>query len=802
MPKPSSSESDKTLWSEFESITKMGLEALGYKVSKDVLLAGSQVDLYAELTEGLYVHRLIVECKDHAGGIGIEHIRQLYALVGSVSTEKTPVKALLVSRRGFTRTAKAYAESVNILLLKQDDLLRLSFDPFSIIDHILTSFDRDQLKQVYVDLSCQVNEGSPGTIYKPVEQFLETFLYKTRRSGVAILGNFGSGKTSLCKHYAYLTAKRFKSKDGNWFLPIYINLREVSDLMNLEEEILTILRNEYAAKVTPQGLSYWLVHRPTLLLLDGFDEMASRMDKIEVNKNVAHLLTFSNRYGIKLVLTCRTHFFKTEIEEEALGTMLRLYLRDWGSEELVEYVSKSLPTSIESSLKTIHSTYNLEELAKTPIFLNMITATIGEVEGIVNQARLYQVYTDRWIQNQDYRSKLSSVDKEMFMEEIAFEMFITGQSHVHHGSLPSKIRGLLQVQDYESLMKIDRDIRTCSFLIRDPAGEYQFVHRSYMEFFVAFKLAKEFKANALTNFSTRELSIEVAGFFANYFEFEDELGLIIRSLLGSAESVVRCNCALVLGRAGYNPETFSALALAIKTDKDQGVRLRAVDALCSFKEKNAILEIVRLAVAEDEIGLYSLRCLAPFMDDPDVEELCRRVLNSRQNNLRVRTVLENIDRARNNTLIPELVSFCKSGFWKKDTDLARALVGAIDASKDLNLILELERIERATTNSETAILIKQVKHDLVERFKGEVEQQARLLKTKGWTRPRNESSIRRKFRFLVDDPHFQQIIDGLYSVRIKSKRPSVRGLPRRGRTGSRRRGENAEATDRSGAGKK
>jgi hypothetical protein len=82
-------------WSDFELITKIGLESLGYTVVKDILLAGSQIDLYAELKQDLFVHRAIVECKDHSEEVGVETARQLFALVEAVSSKALPTRGLI-----------------------------------------------------------------------------------------------------------------------------------------------------------------------------------------------------------------------------------------------------------------------------------------------------------------------------------------------------------------------------------------------------------------------------------------------------------------------------------------------------------------------------------------------------------------------------------------------------------------------------------------------------------------------------------------------------------------------------------
>ncbi len=62
---------------------------------------------------------------------------------------------------------------------------------------------------------------------------------------------------------------------------------------------------------------------------------------------------------------------------------------------------------------------------------------------------------------------------------------------------------------------LDQDVRTCTFLNRDDKGDYSFVHQSFMEFFVAKKLANEIKNRNSTNFKLKKLSPEIAGFLMN-----------------------------------------------------------------------------------------------------------------------------------------------------------------------------------------------------------------------------------------------------------------------------------------------
>ena len=53
----------------FEEVTKIALEAIGYKVNKDLLIKGNQIDLFVEKNEPLTTNRFIVECKDYNSNI-------------------------------------------------------------------------------------------------------------------------------------------------------------------------------------------------------------------------------------------------------------------------------------------------------------------------------------------------------------------------------------------------------------------------------------------------------------------------------------------------------------------------------------------------------------------------------------------------------------------------------------------------------------------------------------------------------------------------------------------------------------
>ncbi|MCA1709789.1 MAG: NACHT domain-containing protein, partial [Actinobacteria bacterium] len=368
--------------------------------------------------------------------------------MSTVSRTDVTVRGLMVSRTGFTKTAKAFADDSGVRLMAEADFFKMSLDADRIANSIIREFEASAQAATYVDLSCTVHEYGSGTIYKPVEKFLDDYVSSTKRIGAAILGNFGTGKTTLCKHYAYLNASRWVKGSPDARLPIYISLRDARDLFEIERLTRDAIRMNYGVTAAETVIESWIDGGKLLLLLDGLDEMAAHMDRAYLNKNLGSLRQRFTDASARVILTCRTHFFKTQVDEGVLGDAIRLYMMPWGAQEVLEYVGKSQGGSAERDLVIIDNTYNLGELAKTPMFLNMIVETIGNVEGAVDPTRLYELYTSRWIDAQDYRSVLDREEKLFLMEAMALEFFDCGdESGIAHADIPRLVKRIFGISD-------------------------------------------------------------------------------------------------------------------------------------------------------------------------------------------------------------------------------------------------------------------------------------------------------------------------------------------------------------------
>ena len=365
-----------------------------------------------------------------------------------------------------------------------------------------------------------------------IDDYLDKWLRSEGQLQLTILGDYGTGKSTVAKRLAYRQAKRYLDNPTNERIPILIELKNYQKSVSIESLITDLLINKYSVEIKNFNIFKHLNEAGKLLLiLDGFDEMATRVDyKI----TLANFREFDKLISenSKLVLTCRTHYFKNQDEIHKLhegteiykkidekGGYAFLFLNPFKEDDFITYLKKFFSVTWNKYYQTIVSTYNLRELAEKPILLELMVETLPQIKidenEKLNHASLYDRYTKFWLQRDDWRSYLKSNEREIITEEIAFYLFIEDKDKISYENLPKLIQEQFPDRGRFEIEYLDQDVRTCTFLNRDDKGDYSFVHQSFMEFFVAEKLANEIKNKNSTNFKLKKLSPQIAGFLMN-----------------------------------------------------------------------------------------------------------------------------------------------------------------------------------------------------------------------------------------------------------------------------------------------
>jgi formylglycine-generating enzyme required for sulfatase activity len=413
-----------------------------------------------------------------------------------------------------------------------DQFYRELIDFEGYVQALVADYEEDELSTYYVDLGCRSGDGS---LYKPMDDYVDAWLDDPARNHISILGDYGTGKTSFCQQYAAKLGRRWLADPDRHRIPILISLRDYAKAMNLEQLATDFLVNRYDIQAGYDAFRRFNADGKLVLLFDGFDEMAQKVDYQTTVDNFEELARAVEARS-KVVLTCRTPYFRSRREAEELlsrrddlpessqllGRLIDLtdrpnfeivHLLPFDGEDIQAMLRARFPDEWEGYYQQIEHTYNLAELAQRPVLLDMIARSLPELEPeqAVNAARLYEAYTDLWLARDEEKGRklITRADKRLFMQELALEMLRREQLSIHYSRLPERVRQHFRLEKAHEIDYFEHDIRTCSFLNRDGEGNYRFVHKSFQEFFVAQWLAPK-----LLDGSAPEMGIneEIRGF--------------------------------------------------------------------------------------------------------------------------------------------------------------------------------------------------------------------------------------------------------------------------------------------------
>jgi uncharacterized protein YjbI with pentapeptide repeats len=395
---------------------------------------------------------------------------------------------------------------------------------------IIELFERADLYKYYVNLRCRDSERE----YDPIDEYIEKWINQEDKNHIILLGDYGTGKSSFLLYLTYILAKSFKVDPIKFPIPVFISLKNFKKIRDIKQMIINVMINDYNIAISPSSSFQQLLEEgKMILLLDGFDEMESKSNREIILHNFEEINKLVTKKS-KVILTSRTHYFKTHSQvtdifnpqyDTELLKMIRgnprfkvLELLEFNNNQIIEFLELHTVDYMEMWRK-IRSTYNLDDLSKRPILLEMIIRTLPklmETGRDINSSELYKVYTDIWIQREDWRSVMDPDEKAVFMAELALHMFLNNIQSVHFTDLHQIVlnhfkRTIISKDDADFF---STDTRTCSFLNRDKSGNYKFIHKSFMEYFVAKKFYNEIINCDIQFFKERPLPPEVTDFMS------------------------------------------------------------------------------------------------------------------------------------------------------------------------------------------------------------------------------------------------------------------------------------------------
>lgn len=498
-----------------------------------------------------------------------------------------------------------YIEVYGTSLLKENE--RINVEDY--YDEYGTEFDYydeefDDLEEFdFYDDSPDRKKGSSSmdtTEKVLMKEYVNGFL-ESEYKALLILGDYGSGKTSFCYIYTLELLDNFlQGKSG--FLPILIKLRGYNKAVGVTQLLTDYFVNDLGINnFNILSLKLLLKNINVVLIFDGFDEIAKKVDfdiKYDVLKEICSLAEKET----KIIVTCRPNYFQNTSEFEQIFRN-SYFPYEPGDKPLPEFIENSIldlelpqieyyiesyknelkkyDISISEVLQTIANTHDLTDLAKRPFLLYMILNTLpkilkeekGEKNFKINAYKLYVVYTDNWIKREDRKNKtlIKKEDKELFCKELAFELYISNNVSLSYKDFPKAIKKHFKyVERIEDIDYFTHDIQSCSFLTSDRSGDFKFIHKSFMEFFVADRVITKL-SDAFKICKKREDFIKQINFFLGKTYLSMEICLFINDMINyfnnniiskiiiyfdDINNIAKSNLLSVLAKTGINMAEF------------------------------------------------------------------------------------------------------------------------------------------------------------------------------------------------------------------------------------------------------
>ncbi|ALG06503.1 restriction endonuclease [Kibdelosporangium phytohabitans] len=501
-----------------EEVAKL-LRLKGYKVERNVLLSGTQIDLVARRNDILDNVCLVVECGDRTEPVGIKMIKEKSAVLMSLTDPRYMFRMLYVSRNGFTAEARTFAGShANVSVMTFDELESQLVDFTPYIDGYCYAYERSDGMfhdgDIYGRFVEPAARAEDRRILPSLTQAAKDWLARPNDNLLFLLGEYGSGKTSFCRNFTYelLRERGSQGVGPDMPLPILFNLREYRDALNIRQLVTDSLINQYGVALASfQAFERACSTGRILLVLDGFDEMAATADESTIAKCFGQFYILA-ALNVKVLLTCRSNFFSShadllelvrnfsiDVPDPESGDDFRisfkhhgriLTVEPWDKQRVRTFITTHAGAQADDIIASIEKIHDLSDLCSRPVLLDMVLQTMPELLAArtpINSAALYEQYTGKWTLRDNWRVNTPSTLRQSFCEELAFFMHRVDVLSISAAQLNEIVATTMaEFADVpEKLEELRSDIQTCSFLTRSAADEFRFAHKSFMEFFVA-----------------------------------------------------------------------------------------------------------------------------------------------------------------------------------------------------------------------------------------------------------------------------------------------------------------------------
>ncbi|MEU1763304.1 pentapeptide repeat-containing protein [Micromonospora sp. NPDC005652] len=428
--------------------------------------------------------------------------------------------AWTVAAQRISSAAQGAARDTGVACLTLAGLVDMSADFTPYLDWLEAEAARLRLDTTYVPLSgireeldldgVRQADSEYGWRDGGLDAFVQRWLDDPDADHLSVLGEFGVGKSWFSLHLAWRmgrawSAARTAGHPERPRLPLLVPLRDYANVSDVEAVAAKFFA-DHDIPITTEMFRYLNRTGRLLLILEGFDEMAARVDRHTMAFNFEQLTKIAVP-GSKVLLTSRTEYFP---DAERVRTLFSgqgpvpgesetrfevIEIAPLDDEQIVRMLRGR--TDDEALVQRLTRNFHLLDLLRRPVMSDLVMTAIPSisVDQPIDIAQVY-LHAVRTKMDNDIgmvRTFTGRVDKVFFLCELSWQMLSESLMTLNYREFPDKLRAFLgpAASKARDIDHWEQDMRSQTLLVRNDAGDYRPAHRSLVEFFVTYKFAAE-----------------------------------------------------------------------------------------------------------------------------------------------------------------------------------------------------------------------------------------------------------------------------------------------------------------------
>jgi hypothetical protein len=317
-----------------------------------------------------------------------------------------------------------------------------------------------------------------------------TSLVQERDRLLLVVGDGGSGKSTVLRRIAYELARRPIESQKDVRIPILLRAQELTEepfatLIDHALRRISILSPGIRQPFTADDLTQGRV----VVMVDGLDEIGNDLQADSVMQTI---LRFHSEYPkCQVIVTSRsTQYIRTSDYLKSFGPYNIMNFSLAQAEKIIKAFAKEQSLSVEESGEILRQLQEVHGISLTPLIVTIFVATSDITKRDVppNITELFKKYTElmlgRWDEGKQLYQQIQAPVKDLVLQQVAFKMHDRRQTSVPANEFREMIHYELKSRGFEEESPLlYEEIIERSGLFRRDTEKVEFRHLLFQEFF-------------------------------------------------------------------------------------------------------------------------------------------------------------------------------------------------------------------------------------------------------------------------------------------------------------------------------